>query len=905
MTDSNSQLSPHYRKFCLPLKTSDSELVNVGGKGQNLALLARAGFPVPDGFIIATGAYHTFVENAGLTRRMAAEADAIDAGEQFALSALSDKLRHSFKAADVPGEIVSDIRTAYAGLGRPAVAVRSSATAEDLPGMSFAGQQDTVLNVVDDDSLMRAVIECWSSLWTARAIAYRARNQIDNATVSLAVVVQQMVPSETSGVLFTANPLTGKRSETVIDATFGLGEALVSGQVEPDHYVVDSASRRILRIELGAKATVMQGEAAGGLSTEQADRSREQALSDDQIAQLTELGQEVARLYQDPQDIEWAFAGGKLFLLQSRPITSLFPVPSLGADDDPKVFVSLGAIQGIMGPFTPLGMDMLRGLFAGISRIFSLDASMYDQPLIHAAADRPWIHVTGALRNPLGRLIFDRALPLVEPGAALAIRDLKSAPQFQPPQISIRFLQPALPFLMRLLKSVAQAFFNPDAIAQNVRIAAEEHVACLSDRSRRAQTLDERLDLCEWLCYNAAFPRLLPLFIPPIVAGYASLHLLNRIAAKLSLTDSEISPQTALVLTRSLSNNVTTKMDLELWDVAFRIGKDENAASSFAAADASALAHQFKEKKLPAAIQDALEKFLKRYGMRGLAELDFGQPRWREHPGPIISALQSYLSIAGKDLTPDRQFLRGEQEAAQAQERLAAAADRAWVAPLGGWLVRLLAKRVRALAGFRESPKFTIIRLFGTVRSTLLESGQRLTDNGALDRPEDLFYLTMRELRTLALGAPGDWKKLVRTRRLAERNELRRRPIPRLLLSDGTAFYAGITPAAPDDDSLLFGSGVSPGLVEGTVKVVYNPLEAALEPGDILVCPGTDPAWTPLFLTAGGLVMEVGGMMTHGSVVAREYGIPAVAGVDRATELLQTGQEVRVDGSSGQIEMLG
>ncbi len=904
MSDSVSHPPRKNSHYCLPLNTSDSELSNVGGKGQSLALLARAGFSVPDGFIIVTSAYEAFVGNAGLTGRMAPAADAIDPGDQVELAALSDKLRDSFKAADIPAELEADIRSAYADLGRPAVAVRSSATAEDLPGMSFAGQQDTVLNVVDDDSLLLAVTECWSSLWTARAIAYRARNHIDNSTVSLAVVVQRMVPSETSGVLFTANPLTGKRSETVIDATFGLGEALVSGHVEPDHYVVDSNSHRILHKDLGAKATVMQGQAGGGLSTEQADHSLEQALSDLQIAQLTEVGQRVAVLYKDPQDIEWAYAGGKLFLLQSRPITSLLPIPHSGDDDDLKVYISLGAIQGIMGPFTPLGMDMLRGLFAGISRMFSLDASLYHQPLIHSVADRPWIHVTGALRNPLGRNVFHRALPLVEPGAALAIRDLTSDPQFRRPKVSLRFLRLAMPFLLRLLSLVVQAFRNPDATSQHVRAAAEKHVAAMNDRSRRANTLSERLDLCEWLCYSAAFPCLLPLFIPAVVAGYASLQLLNRIAARLALIDPDISPQIALDMTRSLPNNVTTEMDLELWKVAGRIREDDAGASSFAAADAESLAHQFREKKLPAAIQDALESFLERYGMRGLAELDFGQPRWREQPEPIISALQIYLSITDENLAPDRQFLLGRQKAVQAQERLAAAADRAWTAPFGGCLVRLLAKRVRSLAGFRESPKFTIIRLFGIIRAALLESGQELTDSGVLESPEDLFYMAMRELRTLALGAPGDWKKLVRARRHAESNELRRKPIPRLLLSDGAAFYAGITSTAGDDESILVGSGVSPGLVEGTVKVVYSPLEAALDPGDILVCPGTDPAWTPLFLAAGGLVMEVGGMMTHGSVVAREYGIPAVAGVDRATERLESGQRVRVDGSSGSIEIL-
>ena len=904
MPDSVSLTPYKNRNYCLPLNTSDSDLVSVGGKGQNLALLARAGFPVPDGFIIVTSAYEAFMAHADLTGRMAPEADAVDPGDQVALAALSDKLRDSFKVAGMPAELEADICSAYADLGRPAVAVRSSATAEDLPGMSFAGQQDTVLNVVDEDSLLRAVTECWSSLWTARAIAYRARNRIDNSTASLAVVVQRMVPSETSGVLFTANPLTGKRSETVIDATFGLGEALVSGHVEPDQYVVDSNSRHILQKDLGAKAKVLRGQSGGGLSTEQADRSLEQALSDEQIVQLTEIGQRAATLYEDPQDIEWAYAGGKLFLLQSRPITSLFPVPPSGADADLKVYVSLGAIQGIMGPFTPLGMDMLRGLFAGIAKVFSLDASLYDQPLIHSVADRPWIHVTGALRNPLGRLLFRRALPLVEPGAALAIRDLTSDPELRHSKLSFSFLRIAIPFIFRMLTLVVRAFLNPIESAQYVRAASEDHVADFEARSRRARTLSERLDLCEWLCYNSAFPRLLPLFIPPVVAGYASLQVLNRIAAKLALTDTEISPHVALELTRGLPNNVTTEMDLELWDVAVRIREDVAAVSSFAASDDSTLAHQYKERILPAAAQDALERFLKRFGMRGLAELDFGQPRWREKPEPVFNALHSFISITDEDFTPDRQFLRGKQDAAQAQERLEASADRAWAAPLGGRLVRLLAKRVRSLAGFRESPKFTIIRLFGIARSALLESGHELTDSGILERADDLFYLTMRELRTLALGAPGNWKKLVRARRLAEANELRRKPIPRLLLSDGTAFYAGITPVAGDDESILVGSGVSPGLVEGTVRVVHSPLEAELEPGDILVCPGTDPAWTPLFLTAGGLVMEVGGMMTHGSVVAREYGIPAVAGVDRATERLETGRKIRVDGSSGSIEIL-
>jgi len=380
--------------ICLPLTTPGLALSRSGGKGLNLAKLAVAGFPVPEAFIIATEAYDAFVKSAGLTGWMAAEVENSATGDASALAALSDRLRERLHASEMPAELSDQICEAYAELGRPPVAVRSSATAEDLPDLSFAGQQDTFLNVVSESSLLCAVVECWSSLWTARAIAYGDRNGIDQSTVSLAVVVQEMVQSESSGVLFTANPLTGRRTETVIDATFGLGEALVSGQVEPDHYVVSSESGNVLHRVLGSKSTVLYGASEGGVRTKKAEYRIEEAL--------TELGRNTANLYGEPQDIEWAFAGGSLYLLQSRPITSLFPLPARVDGGALKVYVFLGAIQGVLSPFTALGMDMLRGMFSGIARIFSSNATLYDQRILYSAAGRPWIDSTAALGNRLG-----------------------------------------------------------------------------------------------------------------------------------------------------------------------------------------------------------------------------------------------------------------------------------------------------------------------------------------------------------------------------------------------------------------------------------------------------------------------------------------------------------------------
>ena len=310
-------------------------------------------------------AYTDFVNGAGLAGAIVEELASIDADDPAALATHSERLRTRINEGAIPDGITAAIRASYAALGRPPVAVRSSATAEDLPEMSFAGQHDTFLNVQGDNGLLAAVAGCWSSLWTARAIAYRTRNNIDHLSVAIAVVVQAMVPSESSGVLFTANPLTGRRLETVIDATVGLGEPLVSGQIEPDHFVVESNSAQILQKQVGAKAKAMHGKKGGGLTTTETANPHRQAIEDSQIRSLTETGQQIAAMFGSAQDIEWAYADGELYLLQSRPITSLFPIPPDKGDVALRVFVSLGAIQGVQGPFTPMGQEMIRGLFAG------------------------------------------------------------------------------------------------------------------------------------------------------------------------------------------------------------------------------------------------------------------------------------------------------------------------------------------------------------------------------------------------------------------------------------------------------------------------------------------------------------------------------------------------------------
>ncbi len=312
----------------LPFTSPEVALHNAGGKGLNLARLAQAGLPVPPGFIVTTPAYSAFADGLGEPGWTGALVEPLAANDLAGISSISATIRARFVEGVIPEWLASQVVRAYRDAGTPPVAVRSSATAEDLPDLSYAGQQDTYLNVVGEDALLAALRACWGSLWTERAIAYRARSGIAHETLALAVVVQEMVESEASGVVFTANPVTGRRSELVVDATLGLGEALVAGLVEPDHYVVDSAAGLITGKSLGGKALSIRGQAGGGTETLREDVAARQALPDAVILELAALCGRVEALYGGaPQDIEWAWAGDRLYLLQARPVTSLYPLP--------------------------------------------------------------------------------------------------------------------------------------------------------------------------------------------------------------------------------------------------------------------------------------------------------------------------------------------------------------------------------------------------------------------------------------------------------------------------------------------------------------------------------------------------------------------------------------------------
>jgi len=886
----------------LPLDSSQATLEATGGKGMNLARLVRAGFSVPDGFIVTTEGYHAFVAANDLNNVIQEQIVNLSANELESLETASSTIREHFAAGVIPVSIEDALRKAYIGLGKSGcpVAVRSSATAEDLPDLSFAGQQDTFLNVLGEDAILTAIKQCWSSLWTARAIGYRARNEIAHDDIALAVIVQLMVPSESSGVLFTANPLNGKRTEMVIDATLGLGEALVSGQVEPDQYLVQAAKGRILNKSLGSKAVAIHGQMAGGTVTINADAADQQALPDEAIANLAALGGAIQALFGTPQDVEWAWSGGKLWLLQSRPVTSLYPLfDGIEPDTEPvKAMFSFGAVQGLLEPMTPLGQDNIRAIFAGAAHLFGVDLTVESQQILFSAGERLFGDFSGLLRHPIGRRLAHNFMKFIEPESASVIGALLEDPRFQTSRHWFKFstAKRVARFILPITAGYLSTMRHPDRARRKLQEDAETLVSDFGQRVQFAGSLAERSALHEETIADA-FPYLLPRFVPVIGAGMASLNILNRFATGVGWDN-------ALAVTRGLPYNVTTEMDLALWETAVAIKSDPDSRTSFLTEDAHVLAQRYLAGKLSLAAQTAVATFMRQYGMRGVAEIDLGRPRWRENPTQIMRVLNSYLQIEDPAMAPDAVFRRSQQEAEESILELEQAVRHGLFGRLRAKIVRIAARRVRTLNGLRETPKFTIIRIMGLIRESLLDSGQQLVAAGALRETDDLFFLRLSEIKRLAAGESDDWQSLVAKRRQVVERENKRRQVPRILLSDGQAYYEGATVGDPALEGDFQGSPVSPGVVEGRVRVVLNPTGTQLLPGEILVCPGTDPAWTPLFLSAGGLVMEVGGLMTHGSVVAREYGIPAVVGVYQATTRLNDGQQIRVDGNSGTIILL-
>ena len=863
-----------------------------GGKAANLGELLRAGLPVPPGVCILTDAYRRVAAGAGLTAVLDRLA-AAPAADTTTLAALAGEARAAMLAAPVPDPVAHAVVDGYRRLGPDVpVAVRSSATAEDLPHASFAGQQDTYLNVVGPEVVLQAVRRCWASLWTDRAVTYRASNGIDPRTVALAVVLQRMVDAAVAGVLFTANPVTGRRGHAVIDASPGLGEAVVSGSVNPDHFVLDSATGAILERRLGDKKILIRARPGGG--TEHVERpgaAGDACITDDQVRALAALGVRVEAHSGAPQDTEWAIdAGGRLWLTQARPITTLFPLPaSAPPGDDLRVYFCFSVAQGLYRPITPMGLAGFRVLASAASEVlgFPVADPLAGPTRYVEAGQRLFADLTGVLRSPAGRRLMPRVLDFMEARSAVVLRRLTVDPRLSLNRSWLSFVRRVVRIAVRFRIPVTalRALARPQAFhdyAQRIGVDLTKRLA-----APEGATATERLRWVEQVLLRECISRV-PRIMPGPGAGLAMLGVADKL-----LGDDARNGDLQTVL-RALPENVTTEMDLALWDLGCRIRADRSAAAVLRELSPDQLAERFRAGTLPEVVQSGLSPFLRHYGHRAVAEIDIGLPRWADDPRHIFGVVANYLRLEDPSLAPDALFARGAAEADAMIDTLAARARRR--GRLRGRVVRFALGRARALAGARELPKFYLILAVAAVRRQLALVGAELAARGRLAAADDVFFIDLKEAHAGLAGR--DLRGLIAPRRAAYDLELRRRHVPRVMLSDGTEPEAESGAAK---DGALVGTPASAGTVTAAARVILDPVGAHLEPGEILVAPSTDPGWTPLFLTAGGLVMEMGGANSHGAVVAREFGIPAVVGVPHATARIATGQRITVDGGRGTV----
>jgi pyruvate,water dikinase len=817
------------RPLVVPIAALGREdLALAGGKGANLGELVRGHFPVPDAVVISTSAYSSVVEGAGL-------AAAIDAGLRAGDTA---GIRAAFEGAPVPDRLAAEILDAYATLGGGPVAVRSSATAEDLPGAAFAGQHDTFLNVVGQTALLEAVRRCWGSLWTERAIAYRDRRDVDQAAVRMAVVVQRMVPAEHAGVMFTANPVTGARDEVVVDASSGLGEAVVAGLATPDHYVLD-ARGDVRQRTAGRREVVIRAVHGGGVlhtTDEQVD-----SLPDEAVVELARLGRVVAAHFGRPLDIEWARAAGQVWLVQARPMTALPPSP-----------IRLGRIRRRLG-------TQLLDYFA--ERPYPLDVSAWVLPGIGRLVERMLAEISG-LRVEMAEVlpevdgVVDRFVPpMPRPtwatftapvGLARRIRRFAPATWERDPRF-VRFQRE-----VRDLRGIALTELDWTDLTATARraLATTDLVA------------DLRVDYLPRAGYD-----LLRLYVMQAVLGRSALS--GRL--------------TVGVRTR------TEDANRGLEALAVEVRDDPVLRDAFAELDGPALLERVTSDAAFAAFHAALRMFLAEYGHRETTSpLLMSSPTWIDAPATVL-ALVSVLAAG-----PPRPSGRA---AAPAEDRLARSPLVRRTGTAGA--ARRVVEAARAGIAFREDSHFHATAVLPVLRGVALEAGRRLTSAGVLATPEDVFHLRLEELERCPapprLGAPdaGRLRALVRARS-ARRAELGGVP----MISPATLF----PPSGPGARGLVRGVAVSGGQATGPVRVVGGPSEfSTLRDGEILVCPYTNPAWTPLFRRAVAVVVDSGGTGSHAAIVAREYGIPAVMATGTGSTVLTDGQLVTVDGNAGLV----
>jgi pyruvate,water dikinase len=869
------------RAYTLGFQQIDqTKLAIVGGKGANLGELARIeGVRVPQGFCVTTEAYKEIVGSSEALNALLDQLAIVQADNRKGVSELAAKIRKLIEEIAIPKSMDDEITRHLQQLGEEnPVAVRSSATAEDLPTASFAGQQDTYLNVIGKQAILQHISKCWASLYTDRAIVYRLQNGFDHRKVYLSVVIQKMVFPDVAGIMFTADPVTSNRKVLSIDASFGLGEALVAGLVNADNYKVSEG--RIIDKKIAVKKLAVMALEDGG-TKEQAlrpDQQNVQSLTEKEVIELSDLGRKIEAHFGKPQDIEWCLANGTFHIVQSRPITTLYPIPEAN-DEENHVYVSVGHNQMMTDAMKPLGLSFFL---------------LTTRALMRRAGGRLFVDVTSHLASPAGRKAiietFGKSDPLIRDAlATIAERDfIKSSEDGEKKEPGAQSNH-----------SISAAGVQPEIDNDPAIIAGQikNHQTSLATLKQHIQTksgadlFDFILEDIQQLKKILADPQNMQVIRAAMDASFWINENIHKWLGEKNVADT---------LSQSVPNNITSEMGLALLDVADVIRPYPEVIAYLQHVKDDNFLHELARFNGGRESQDAIHDYLDKYGMRCVGEIDITKTRWSEKPTTlvpmILSNIRNFAPGASK-----RKFEQGLQEALKKEQEIL---ERLKALPDGEQKARETKRMIdliRNFIGYREYPKYGIVNRYFAYKQALMKEAEQLVQAGVISDKEDIYYLTFDELREVVSTHTLDYQII--NQRKAEYKLFEKLTPPRVITSEGEIITAQYNRENLPADAIA-GLAVSSGIIEGRARVILNMEDADLEEGDILVTSFTDPSWTPLFVSIKGLVTEVGGLMTHGAVIAREYGLPAVVGVEHATRLIKDKQRIRVNGTDGYIEVL-
>ncbi|MDV4151335.1 phosphoenolpyruvate synthase [Clostridium sp. AL.422] len=853
----------------------------VGGKGANLGELSRINeIAVPEGFCITTEAYKKITRDNLKFNTLLDELSHLRIEDSEEIRKISKEIRTIIESLSISEDITDEITKYIQQFGKEdSYAIRSSATAEDLPTASFAGQQDTYLNIIGIEAILKHISKCWASLFTDRAVTYRIQNGFDHRKVQLSVVVQKMVFPKASGILFTADPVTSNRKMLSIDASFGLGEALVSGLVNADIYKVNDGE--VVYKKISTKNLAIYALKDGGTEEKNIDAEQQniQVLTDDQILELEKIGRKIEKHFGCPQDIEWCLDDSKFYIVQSRPITTLYPIPKVN-DQENHVYVSVGHQQMMTDAIKPLGLSFYK-LIAS--------APMYN------AGGRLFVDITKGLILPISRNALINTLGNSDPLIKDALITLIERGDF------IKVLEDDE-------KGMNSSKGNEAVTFSDLQAQIGSDPAIITDLIKRSQASIENLKqniqnksgsvLFDFIMQEIQEQKKflfdqqsLGIIIGTMNASAWINENMNKWLGEKNVADT---------LSQSVPNNITSEMGLDLLDVADIIRPYPEIINYLQHVNDENFLDELV--KLPGGkeVKDVIKEYLTKYGMRCAGEIDITKKRWIEKPTILVPMILNNI----KNFEPNesnRKFEKGRQEALKKEQDIL---DRLKQLPDGEQKAeetKGIISLIRNFSGYREYPKYDMINRYFIYRKALLEEAEQLVQNNIIHDKEDIYYLTFEELHEVVRTNKLDYKII--NKRKDEYKLYEKLTPPRVITSDGE-IISGQYKRGNIPEGAIMGLPVSSGVIEGRARVILNMEEADLEDGDILVTTFTDPSWTPLFVSIKGLITEVGGLMTHGAVIAREYGLPAVIGVENATKLIKDGQQIRVNGTEGYVEVI-